>query len=123
MKAMKKGWMVRLGWVSVLTILALSTSVGFAAFQKGDWVYVTPAGNGLQVYNDDLTQYDPRKNRRSEQGGGILDGPHKSDSRFWKIRWDDRVEGWSADKKRDGTEIWLDLFASMLSLMLALLTR
>jgi hypothetical protein len=64
-----------------------------------------------------------KKNRRSEQGGGILDGPHKSDSRFWKIRWDDRVEGWSADKKRDGTEIWLDLFASMLSLMLALLTR
>jgi len=82
-----------------------------AAFQKGDWVYVTPDGNGLRVYNDDLTSYDPAKNRKAYQGGGILDGPNPKDQRFWKIRWDDLVEGWSAEKSRDGTEIWLDLFA------------
>jgi hypothetical protein len=83
-----------------------------AAFQKGDWLIVTSKGNGKPVYLDDnLTITDPDLNRRAGQGGGILDGPNKLDPRFWKIHWDDLVDGWFAERNENGTEIWLDLFA------------
>ena len=104
----RKSHLTNRGRMILLTI-SLLLSHHVYAFQKGDWVNVTEEGDKLLVYNDTLTQVIAT--RREGQGGGILDGPHPQDSRFWKIRWDDRVEGWSAEKSRDGKQIWLDLFA------------
>jgi hypothetical protein len=93
----------------MIMILCIIMLENVFAFQKGDWVYVTSVGSGLLVYDDNLK--NGGNPRRSWQGGGILDGPHPKDSRFWKIYWDDRITGWSAEKNRDGNQIWLDLFA------------